>query len=213
MTLEEILQTVESEDVKEAIVAKINEEKERGISEYRKKDQEVLKYKGMIKDLGYDSDKYDSIDSFIESKKKVDKVATESNLTIAQLNDKLNTYMSQLEAERESSRQIQKKAKENKLQADLTSKIGSVFYGADFMVKTLISEGIADIQDDQTIIKDGDRVLSLDEGVNVLKEKYKDSLKVQQVAGSGDNGGQKVTPQKEKTFAEQMAERLQKNIK
>jgi len=210
MTLEEILGSIEADNVKEAIVAKINEEKERGISEYRKKDQEVLKYKGLIKDLGYDSDKYESIDSFVESKKKVDKVATESNLTIAQLNDKLTNYMTELETERNNTRQIQKKAKETKLNADLSGKLGNMFYGADFMVKTLISEGVADIENDQTIIRDGDRVLSLDEGINLLKDKYKDSLKATQVAGSGDNGGTKVTPQKEKSFAEQMAERLKK---
>jgi len=208
MTLEEILQTVESDNVKEAIVAKINEEKERGITEYRKKDQEVLKYKGLIKDLGYDSEKYDSIDSFVESKKKVDKVATESNLTIAQLNDKLTNYMAELETERNNTRQIQKKAKETKLNAELSGKLGSLFYGADFMVKTLISEGIADIDNDQTVIRDGDRVLSLDEGVNLLKDKYKDSLKATQVPGSGDRGGDKNPQHKEKSFAEQIADRM-----
>lgn len=208
MNLEEVLSSIGDESIKEAVVSLINAEKERGIEAYRKKDKESMEWKNHAKDLGWDNTKYDNIDDWKNSLKTKDKKVSESNLTIAQLNDKLNTYMAELESERESSRQIQKKAKENKLQADLTSKIGNVFYGSDFMVKTLISEGIADIQDDQTIIKDGDRVLSLDEGINVLKEKYKDSLKVQQVAGSGDNGGTKVTPQKEKSFAEQMAERL-----
>lgn len=205
MTLEEILATVESEQTKEAIVNAINAEKEKGISEYRKKDTEVLKYKGLVKELGYDPEKFESVDSFIESKKKT---VSESNLTIAQLNDKLNSYMTELETERETSRQIQKKAKENKLNADLTGKIGNMFYGAEFMIKTLITDGVADIQDDKTVIKDGDRVLSLDEGINLLKDKYKDSLKTSQVAGSGDSGGSKSQPQKEKSFAEQMAERL-----
>ena len=65
MNLEELLGKIESDELKEAIVSIVNEEKQKGISKYSKKDKEVLKYKSALKEVGYDTEKYSDIDAFI----------------------------------------------------------------------------------------------------------------------------------------------------
>jgi len=208
--LETVLNSVESDEIKEAIVSLINVEKEKGISAYRDKDREVLTWKSHAKDLGWDSTKYSNVDEWKTAIKNTDKKVSDSTLTIAQLNDKLNSYVKELELERENTRTIQKKSKEHKLQAELTNKIGADFYGSEFMIKNMISEGMADIDNDSIVIRDGDKVMDIDSGILFLKEKYKDSLKSHIKSGSGVTGGEKLSPTKEPSFAEQLKARLTK---
>jgi len=191
MNLEEILAKIESDELKEAIVSKINEEKEKGISSYSKKDREVLKYKNALKDLGYDHEKYNDVQEFIESKKSVEQTATDSKLTIATLNDKLNELTATLESEKAQAEAIKRSAKENKLTAELTKTIGGEFYGADYLIKSLITDGKVDLDEatNQVFFKNGDDLIPFEKGVEKLKEENRDMLKVTQAGGTGDKGG------------------------
>ena len=191
MTLEEILAKIESDELKEAIVTKINEEKDKGIQSYTKKDKEVLKYKNALKDLGYDHEKYSDVTEFIESKKTVEQNVNESKLTIATLNDKLNDLTNKLDQERQQAEAIRRTAKENKLSAELTKTIGAEFYGADYLIKSLINEGKVDLDDatNQVFFKNGDDLVPFEKGIEQLKEQNRDMLKVTQSGGTGDKGG------------------------
>jgi len=194
MTLEEILSKLESEDLKESIVSLINDEKERGITATRKKDKENLKLKTDLKDLGWDKDEYPTFDEFKESRSDIKKTATDSKLTIATLNDKLNSLTDELVNERVEAKRIKRVSKENKLSAELTSKISGSFFGAEYLIKTLISDGKVDLDETTGAVffKNGDEVIPFDKGLETLKNDNKDMLKVSQQGGTGDKGGNGV---------------------
>lgn len=194
MTLEEILSKVEDETIKNAIVDVVNSEKEKGIQSYRKKDTEVLKYKNALKTMGYDHEKYSDVDEFINTKKLVEEKATKSEMTIQSLNEKLIEIEANLQAERDKVVRKEQEAKTNYLTSELTKTIGDKFYGSQYMIKTLITDGVVDVQNNKVVFKDGDNILGFDEGVKKLEETNKDILKVNQKTGSGDNGGNPIIP-------------------
>jgi len=193
MTLEEILAQIESDELKEAIVGKINEETEKGKSLYSKKDREVLKFKTALKELGYDHEKYADVSEFIDTKKEVESKVNDSKLTIATLNDKLNDLTSKLEQERAEADRAKRVSKENKITAELTNKIGGEFFGASYLIKTLISDGKVDIdENNQLFFREGEDVIPFEKGLDQLKQENKDMLRVTQQGGTGDVGGQGI---------------------
>ena len=190
MNLEELLQQVDDESLKESIVAVVNVEKERGISSTKKKDKEVLRFKSALKDLGYDREKFEDLDSFISANKERESKTQKSSLTIAQLNDKVQSLAETLETERQQLAEKTRIAKESKLQAQLTEKIGNEFYGSKYLINDLVSNGRVDLVDNKVVFKSGDDIISFDSGLTALKEENKGMLKVTQKAGSGESGGE-----------------------
>lgn len=194
MTLEEILAQIESDDLKEAIVGKIEEEKMRGKEASKKKDRDNLKLKADLKSLGWDKDKFETIDEFRESLEAKDKANNTNKLTIAQLNDKLDALESTLATERAEAELVKTRAKETKITSELTKHMGDSFFGASYLIKSLISDGRVDIDEvsDRIYFKDGDEVIDFEKGLAKLKEDNKDMLKVSQQSGTGDVGGSGV---------------------
>ena len=202
-SLEEILSAIEGDDIKEAIVGLIDNEREVGISKYNSKDKEVLKYKNAMKSLGFDKDKYETIDDFIESKQDVEKKVTKSNLTIAELNDRLNTITDELNAERENVQAKAKESRDNKLTAELTQAIGGKYIGSEYMIRDLIREGQVDINDNKVVFKNGDDLIPFETGLKQLEEQNADMLKTSLKGGTGDVGG-KTPKQKDTSFVDKM---------
>jgi len=189
MTLEEILSSVENEDVREGIVSLINAEKQRGIESYQKKDSEVLKLKNKIKDIGYDSEKYDNYDSFFDTLKSKDEKVKSSELTIAQLNDKLNNLTTTLEQQKLEAENKAKESKRNKLTAELTKTIGNDFYGSDYMIESLVNNHKVDLVGNNIVGRNGDEIIPFDKFYDTIKEENKESLKFEQKRGSGSDQG------------------------
>jgi hypothetical protein len=191
MNLDEMLKKLSSlengEELAEAVMTALESEKERGIASTRKKDKDVLKLKATLKDLGYDKETFDDLDSFVENIKKTKDSTVKSELTINTLNDRVNELILDLKKEREAKEAITTKAKVKTLEAELQSTIGDKFFGAKYLIKDLISSGSVDIDEDgNKYFKDGDTLVPWEKGIESLKEKNKDILKVSQSAGSGD---------------------------
>lgn len=195
MTLEEILAKIESDELKEAIVDKLEQEKEKGKKSYKEKDVELLKYKDKYKrtlsELGYDPDKFSDIDTFIDSKKIIEKNVSESKLTIATLKSELDDFKAKLEQERMEAERVRTVSKQNKLTAELTNTIGSEFIGSKHLIKNLISDGRVDIDEttNKIFFKNGDDVITFEKGLEDLRIENKEMLKVSQRGGTGDTGG------------------------
>jgi hypothetical protein len=190
MTLEEILSTVESDELKTSIKKIVDQERSKGISSYNKKDQEVLKYKNALKDLGYSSDEYDNISSFIDKKKSEKEKIAESSITISSLNDKINSLTSAIDEERKKVAEKDRLAKVSEMKARLTnSDIGKKFYGSSFMIESLINNGKVDLVDNDVVYKNGEETLNLKDAFKILSEEYKSDLKVDQTGGTGALGG------------------------
>jgi len=97
-----------------------------------------------------------------------------------------------------------KSARESKIQAELTSKIGNMFYGSNYMIKAWIAEGKVALGDDGNITYDGK---PFDSALELIKTEHKDSVKVSQVPGTGITGGDKEVPG-QKSFVDRVKERI-----
>lgn len=189
MTLEEILAKIEDETVKDAVVSTIKAETELGKSATAKKDKENLKLKAKLKETGWDSEKFDTWEKFIESNKAVVEKGNTAELTISQLSDKVTDLSEKLLKSEKETEKAAKSAKENKLKAKLTDAIGDKFYGAEYLIKDLITTGRVDVVDGKAVFKDGESAVDFDKGIANLKEENKSMLKSGIKPGSGDAGG------------------------
>ena len=195
MTLAELLAKLDAEDLnrdelKNEITNYVKSVEEKGKQAYSKKDKELLKFKSALKDAGWDNEKYSDVKEFVSSLKKKDEKITTSDVTIAQLNEKLNELTSSLEQERAIRTEAERTAKQSKLTAELTNAIGKDFYGAEYLIKDLVRDGKVNLAEDGSVVfKNGDDIVTFDNGINQLKEQHKDMLRVDQVGGSGKNGG------------------------
>ena len=93
MTLAELLATL-PEQHREAVgnhfASAIETEKQIGISATKSKNNELLSAQGKLESLGYDKDKFETFDSFKDTISKTKQTASDSTITIASLNEKLN---------------------------------------------------------------------------------------------------------------------------
>lgn len=210
MTIEEILAALKSDAerkvVTDAIATAAEAEKNVGIGKYNKKDGEVLKLKSNLRSLGYDSEKFENIEAFIDSRKAIEEKATTGEVTIATLTGRVDTMESERTAEKLQSAKDAKEVKEGKLTTKLTKEIGGKFYGSDSLIKVLISEKKVDFIGGKTVFKDGDDIVAFETGVKNLMESNKENLKADQKPGSGDIGGEAQKPEDEKSFAEKIAD-------
>lgn len=168
----------------EEIVGVVEAEKTKGIESYRRKDQEVLKFKNALKELGYDSEKYADVSEFIGTVKKKDESLTKKELTISELNNKLLDLETKWSAERESAKQIAEKANRNKMLAELTSNIGDKLKGSKYIIESLINNGRVTVVEDRVAFKDGESIVDFNTGIQKVLEENKDLLIVSQKTGS-----------------------------
>ena len=192
MDLEQLLSKLENDELKDAVVGLISAEKERGVAAYRKKDSELVNFKGTLKSKGYDPETM-KLDEWLDKIPKTEEKIRESNMTIAQLNDKLNHFQSQLESERTA-------VKQSKIQAELTNAVGNTFYGSEYMIKSWLTDGKVDLVDGQVTYEGK----NFREAFETIKNENKGLLRVNQAPGSGDNGGFESKKTEEASFAEQL---------
>lgn len=215
MTIEELKKMLEGSDNAESIIESVldmvNSEKEKGVSSYKKKDQETLKLKNAIKELGFNPDEDGDLDTFIQ-KQKSKKTETESvKLSNAQLAEKLASIEEQMNAEKARASALQKKAEREKINSRLTSTIGEKIFGSKYIIESLINNGKVKVVDDDVVFVNGDDVIPFDTGVKNVLEENKEMLKVSQ-----KNGSQSVksdgTPASELDFKNMTPAELKANI-
>jgi len=188
MTLEEIKAALEAagkQDVYEDVVGLVNSEREKGIAESRKRNNEnarLRKFKQAFETLGYtdDTDLEDFVASVGSSK------GPTNNLTLKLLNDKIKSMESELQGER-------RKSKTSKIVSELTKALNDKVYGAQFLIRTLLADDKVDLADDQVVFKDGDTVLDFNTGINKILETNKEIVKANQNPGTGTKVVTKAT--------------------
>lgn len=190
MSIEKIMEQLNKiqfdgkDSIIDEIVGAIEAEKQKGIESYRRKDQEVLKYKNTLKELGWDSEKYSDVTDFISNIKKKDEVVSKKDLTISELNNKIVDLESKWTAEREIAKQTAEKANRNKMLAELTTAMGDKLRGSKYIIESLINNGRVTIVEDKVAFKDGDSTLDFNSGINKVLDENKDLLIVNQKTGS-----------------------------
>jgi hypothetical protein len=141
-------------------IAAIEAEKERGIQSYRKKDQETLKLKNQLKSFESGSD-----ETILREK------------TVA---EQIKALQDQLEEERVTRSEAEKKIKNKTIEGELTKALGDKIYGAEDFIQLAVLRGDLQILDDQIVTSEG-KPFS-DYISNVLESK-KGQLKVIQNPG------------------------------
>lgn len=208
MDLETLLGALDSDELKEAVVELINDEKDRGKDAYRKKDKELSKWKDDYRDLGWDPDKFESRSDFIEKKKADNKKVTDLSLSNAELNDKINNLITERDQEREHSKQKAEEVRKAKLSNKLQQEIGSDFIGSQYLIKDLINSNSVDLNGEEVVFKDGDEFIPFSKGLEQLKETNKNMLKTNQKGGSGDVGGETPKQSEELSFVDKLKKEM-----
>ena len=200
MDLEELL-SVLPEEYKDTVANLVNAEKQKGISEYKKKDSEVMKYKALVKDLGYDSEQYSNVDEFKQSTKTKLDTAEKSSLTLKMLNEQLTDLKSQLTNEVNSRVEKETKFKHEKIRNVLNQEIGNKLYGSKYLIDNIISSNQLDLNDDSIVSKDGK---DLNTFITNILEENKDSLRVEQTKGPDLRINPSKTELSDKSVIEQL---------
>ncbi len=172
------------DDLTNSILSLVEDEKQKGIDSYRKKDSEVMKYKNTLKELGWDSEKYADVQDFVSNVKKKDESVSKKDLTISELNARLMDFESKYNQERENAKAIQTKSNRNKMIAELTSTIGDKLQGSKYIIDSLISNDRVGVIDDKVVFKNGEELIPFDMGITKILEENKDLLKVTQKNGA-----------------------------
>jgi len=201
MTLEELLALLTSGEitkeqyasVKETIEGAINAEKTKGIESYQKKDREVLKYKQALKAIGYDKDTEDGVDGFVQSLKGKLGTTESSQLTIAELSNKLTELTEAYNNDKLKLQQTQEQADLGLITTELTKALGERFNGSSAIMDGLIGRKRVKVVDGKVAFVNGESVIPFEAGVKTLEEEYKDLLKNQQRPGVNTTPSQKPT--------------------
>ena len=181
-----------SKAINEAFEKEVGKEKEKGISSYQKKDKEVVKLKGMLKELGYDKDTYDSIDEFKSSIQKAKDKADNSDMTISSLNSKIETLTEQFNKAEEQKTKLAEKNKKSTIYNKLNKSIGDQLYGSEYVIESLINNKKVDMNGENVVFRNGDDVVDFDTGVKKLLDENKDILKVNQKSGNNSKNQKSV---------------------
>jgi hypothetical protein len=216
MELSDLVKQLEAVDGKgkelaESVVNLIESEKQRGILETNKRNKEnqnLRKFKQSFEALGYSEDT--DLDGFTaDLVKKVNKPVSEdisSKLTLKTLNDQIQKLTADLDSERKVS-------KTKTITAKLTQSLTDKVYGADLLIKSLISDNQVDLQNDNVVFKNGENYVGFDDGIKNLLELRKDIVKNVQVGGSKTNPASNDMPKNiNDLIANGTTEQIQANL-
>lgn len=189
-------------DILEFVTAALNAEKDHGIKETNRANQQAATFRNQLKDfkgyltkLGWEETQ--DVNEFIESLSTTRTEGTQSKTeldqvkaTLTKLQKEFEKGQNELKAERERASELARQNKLKTIESKLHPKISEDFHGPEFVIKTLIAEGKVDIDDSGNIIfKNGEDSVNFEDGYKQFKIDHKDSLKNKQSGGSGSYPG------------------------
>lgn len=159
---EELRETVQTfyQAKEQEYLSKIEEEKERGIQSYRKKDAETLKLKNQLRSLETGTD-----ENILREK------------TVA---EQIKALQDQLDQERTTRSEAENKIKNKTIESELTKALGDKIYGAEDFIQLAVLRGDLKILDDQIVTSEGK---PFSDYIATVLESKKGQLKVVQNPG------------------------------
>lgn len=167
-------------DVKETILELKNK--------YTRKDKETLKYKSVVKKLGYDNEQYGDLDTFIEdikAKQTKASIADEAIQTKSQVEERIALLEKKLAEKEEQERRLVMENNVKTIKDKLNDAIGDKLIASKLVINDVINSGKAKVIDGEVVFTNGDDVVLFDEGIETLIKEHEDLLKVNQKSGSG----------------------------
>lgn len=184
-----------NEDIIEFVVESIESEKNKGISEKRRANDEakgLRAYKKAMEALGYDkeTDLDEYVDAITEKIEAVGDIDPDENKSMQKELKKLRRdfekAQNSLNEERERATKIKQDADRKALTSKITDTIRDRVYGADLVAETLINNGRVALEDDGTVVWiDGEDRGSFDDGIKTYIESRSDIVKNGQKGGAG----------------------------
>jgi hypothetical protein len=186
--LEALLATVESDELKADLLKVYQEgveaEKQTGISKYNKKDSELLKLKGAVKETGYDPEKHGTLKEYTESLKAVIDEGQKSSLELQSLRGELDKLKGDLERKDSEALDATKFA-------ELTSLIGKKYKRSELIIDKLMRDPNLEIEGKKLYYKDGEDTVEFSAyDKTKLESEYDDLLIVKQQGGDGGSSGE-----------------------
>jgi len=179
MDLNKLLELLEPEQ-RDVIKDAIEAEKQRGIAASHKKNVENEKLRSRLKELGYDSEKYESFDAFKKDILSTKEKATESELTLAQLNDKLQDLTEKYNKSIETANKIKQERDGAIIKDKLKNALGNI-YGSEYLIDNILLKNELTLVDNKIQTADGK---TFEEYTNEILEANKDNMKSVQTTGT-----------------------------
>lgn len=165
MTWEEFKRALEAlengAELLEFHASALDKEKQFGIQKYSEKDKEAAKlrkYKGSLKELGWDGES-DPEEFIANVKDKLEGRQAESNTALTDLNKQFKQLQKEfektqgeLQTEREQRTTLQKQNKTKTIESALQPKLAEQFYGSQFIIKALIADGQVDLDEGGQVV-------------------------------------------------------------
>jgi len=191
MELEELLKMLSKvqgdQELSKHVVELIEAEKQRGIDAKSKANKEAInlrKFKKSMEALGYDGagDLDEFTATMINNSSQRNKSSNDDDkLTLKALRD-------EIKREKELRISTENKVREKTISAKLTQALNDKVYGADLLVKSLISDGKVTLTDEEVFFKENEELIPFNDGINKLLETRKDIVKSTQRTGTGSTG-------------------------
>lgn len=183
-----------SDEAKNQLIEKAEAEKNNYDTRYREKDQETLKVKGILKDVGYDKEKYSSYKEFAESV-NAEKKTQETNLSeMDQMRASLSDLTAQINTINTEKANALAEAKNSKVKASLAEKLNGRMLGLNHVIGTAMMSDSDKfgIDGDAITFNDGTKSISIDDYAESLYSSNKELQTTSQQQGaersSGDGG-------------------------
>ena len=183
MTLQELLATVPEENraaIGDFVASAVEAEKQVGITTHQKQNKELIAKDKKLASLGWDK-ATESFEEFEVKLNKTKETATQGELTIAQLSDRLGNVETELSSEKTLRLNAESKVTDGVLRSQLNKAIGTKLFGGDFLVDNIILNKELVVDGDTITTKDGD---TFDSFVTSTLEANKDNVRSEQKLGS-----------------------------
>jgi len=174
-------------------------------SKYNKKDTETLKWKGAMKTLGYDREKYESLDSFVtDINGKVSKASNVDNLSTdkSALEERLALMESKLQKKEQDEIQLKKDNDRCKLEKKLSDTLNGKLKASKYIIKDLINDNKVKMVDNEVVFMDGEDVVLFEDGIQKVIQENEDLVLTDQNTGGNTKPGTKTTNNKTKLSVE-----------
>jgi hypothetical protein len=183
-------------DLLEYHVGAVEYEKSLGVQTSREKNHEnqrLRAFKKAFDKLGFQGTEAE-IENYVEElMAKVEENGVKGNTqlselqkTIAKLQKDFEKTSTELQTEREQKTVLEKQARAKNIESKLLPKLQEEFYGANFIVKALMADGLVDLDESgEVTFKRGDEVIPFSEGIKFIGEQNADSRKNKQNGGAG----------------------------
>ena len=201
MIHEEFLKALEAlengRDLVEFHTQQVTAEKTRGIEERRKANAEAQgfrRFKIGFEKLGWDGES--ELDDFIGTiKQTVEGTGVQTSTELADVTKSLNRLKSDFEktqkelaTEKSEREKLQTQNRNKTIESKLTN-LNDEFYGAQYLIKSLIADQTVDLDETgELIYKKGDQVLTKEDGLKWLQETNSGNRKNGQKPGAGSKG-------------------------